>query len=96
MAKEKNGSGGEISAATINVGADHGDEGIGFGEGRKQVSGGKFGVIGYGIGAADFEFDPEIPGAVFVGEEEVGAGGVAEKTLDILGERMGFEIDAPA
>ena len=52
--------------------------------------------FGDGIGATDFEFDPEIPGAVFVGEEEVGAGGVAEKALDILGERMGFEIDAPA
>ncbi len=96
MAKEKNGSGGEISAATINVGTDHGDEGVGFGEGRKQVSGGKFGVIGDGIGAADFEFDPEIAASVFVGEEEIGAWGVAEKALNKLGNRMGFEIDAPA
>ncbi len=96
MAKEKNGSGGEISATTIDMGADHGDEGVGLGEWREQVSGGKFSVIGYGIGAADFEFDPEIAASVFVGEEEVGAWGVAEKALHKLGNRMGFEIDPPA
>ena len=70
---------GEVASAADDMTADHGDERVAGRKGLNEMGGGELGMVGHRVGPTDFEFYPD-PAALFrLGEEKVGAGGIAEE-----------------
>lgn len=87
---------GQVSASSVDVGADHGDEGVGGLEGLEQVSGRELGMVRDRISATDFEFDPDPPCGVLGFEAHIGPGAVSEPAFELGIENATFALACPA
>ena len=91
-----NGVGSEVSPAVLDMMRDHGEKGILTGEGLDQVSGCELGVIGHGVGPADFEFHPDASSGGGLLEENIGLRSVAENGFDAGRHDTGFRHAFPS
>ena len=91
-----NGVGGEVSPTVLDMMRDHGEESILRREWLDQMSGSELGVIGDGVGPADFEFHPDASSSDGLPEEDIGLRSVTEDGFDAGRHHTGFRHAFPS
>jgi hypothetical protein len=87
---------GEVSPAVLDMMRDHREKGVLTGEWLDQMRGSELGVIGYGVGPADFEFHPDASSSGGLPEENISLRSVAEDGFDAGRHDTGFRHAFPS